>query len=127
MTPEVAAYLEKARECLANAQKIIAIEVASDAARAAYLAGFHAAQAFIFASTGKTTKTHSGVRTEFARLARSDARIPKDLPTFLGKAYELKSIADYGISPNIRVSLGDAENAIETAARFIECIAGLLK
>jgi uncharacterized protein (UPF0332 family) len=127
MTPEVAAYLAKARECLVNAQKISAIGIASDAARDAYMAGFHAAQAFIFAATGKAAKTHSGVRTEFARLAKIDARVDKELPAFLGKAYELKSIADYGVSPNIRVSAADAASAIETAARFIESIGQLLK
>ena len=33
MIPEVAAYLDKARECLANARKISAIGIPSDAAR----------------------------------------------------------------------------------------------
>ncbi|MFI5022300.1 MAG: HEPN domain-containing protein [Alphaproteobacteria bacterium] len=127
MIPEVAAYLDKARECLANARKISAIGIPSDAARDAYMAGFHSAQAFIFATTGKAAKTHSGVRTEFARLAKADTRIDKSLPAFLGKAYELKSIADYGISPNIRVSAGDAVSAIETAAMFIERVDQLLK
>jgi len=69
VTPEAARYLEKARKCLAHARATLGIGLSNDAGRNAYLAAFHAAQAFIFEQTGKIAKTHSGVRSEFARLA----------------------------------------------------------
>lgn len=54
-------------------------DVAADRAQAmvprhstACLAGFHAAQAFIFERTGKSVKTHKGVQTELHRLTRAD-------------------------------------------------------
>jgi uncharacterized protein (UPF0332 family) len=40
--------------------------------RAAYLAGFHAAQALISERTGRIAKSHSGARIAFARLVKED-------------------------------------------------------
>ena len=87
MKPEAADYLEKARESLDEAGKIWAIGLASVAARSAYYAVFHAAQAFIVSQTDKSAKTHSGVRSEFNRLAKDDPRISLEFRTFLAKAY----------------------------------------
>ncbi|HJU14951.1 MAG TPA: HEPN domain-containing protein [Stellaceae bacterium] len=62
MTPETADYLDKAREFLAKAHDMLADDWPDEAARAAYLAGFHAAQAFTFARTGRVAKSHAGLR-----------------------------------------------------------------
>jgi uncharacterized protein (UPF0332 family) len=62
--------------------------------RTAYLAGFHAAQALIFETHGRTFKTHSGARGEFARLVKEDARVDHELRSFLGYSYQLKEIAE---------------------------------
>lgn len=64
------------------------------AGRTAYLAGFHAAQAFIFETVGRIYKTHSGVRSEFSRLVKDDPRVDAHQRAFLGMAYNLKEIAD---------------------------------
>jgi hypothetical protein len=39
------------------------------------------------------------VRIEFARLARREPRIDRELTRFLATAYQLKATADYGIGP----------------------------
>ena len=72
MTPEAERYLEKARQCLSNARAELDIKLSNDAGRNAYLAAFHAAQALIFERTGKIAKTHRGVHSEFARLAKQE-------------------------------------------------------
>jgi hypothetical protein len=77
--------------------------------------------------TGRIAKTHRGLRTEFARLARTEARIDPAFVRFLANAYEIKSVADYGAEPDANVSMADAHAAIETAGRLIECIAGLIQ
>jgi uncharacterized protein (UPF0332 family) len=59
VTPEATGHLDKARECLTRARIILAAGVAEDAARNAYLAAFHAAQALVAARTGRDAKTHS--------------------------------------------------------------------
>ena len=66
-------------------------------------------------------------RAAFSRLARSEPRIAPDYLTFLARAYELKSIADYSVGPTARsITAYDAALAIETAERFIDTIAQLL-
>jgi uncharacterized protein (UPF0332 family) len=66
-------------------------------------------------------KTHKGVRSEFARLARPDATL-REFHELLARAYELKSIADYGVDPDIQVSSDDAKAACDIAARFIATV-----
>jgi hypothetical protein len=80
--------------------------VADEAARESYLAGFHAAQALISERTGRSVKTHNGVKTEFHRLVRSDTRVDDELRGFLGFAYNFKAIADYDTAPGARVTPG---------------------
>ena len=126
MIPEAASYLEKARQCLSNARATLNIGLSNDAGRNAYLAAFHAAQAFIFVSTGKAAKTHSGVRSEFSRLAKDEPRIDKNFSSFLAHAYTLKEVADYEMGPDSDIPIERSAAAIETAAIFLDCIAGLL-
>ena len=97
-----------------------------DAGRTAYIAGFHAAQAFIFEQRGKAVKTHKGVRTEFLRLTRNDARVDDERRAFLGRTYNLKSIADYETGPGSQVSAESASEAVQSARRFVECVTALL-
>ena len=104
MTPEVSSHIEKASECLITAERVLAIHLPEDSGRATYLAAFHAAQAFILLRTGKIAKTHSGLRSEFARLAKADPAVDPALSTFLAQSYKFKSIADYGVGQEITVT-----------------------
>ena len=118
MKPETADCLAKARECLDGAKKIAGLPLPQVAAREAYLATFHAAEAYIFEQTGRTIKTHRGLRSTFSRLARSEPRLVPEYLTFLARAYELKSIADYSVGPTVRpITAVDAARAIQTAER----------
>ncbi|HEU0155518.1 MAG TPA: HEPN domain-containing protein [Stellaceae bacterium] len=86
MTPETADYLDKARVSLSKARDLLDLtHYADEAARAAYLAGFHAAQALVFARLGRAAKTHSGLRSAFARLAKDDSRIEREFTRFLAR------------------------------------------
>src|SRR5581483_1559754 len=126
MTEPTAAYLDKARQALKEARAVADIGLPEAAGRAAYLAAYHAAQAFISARTGKISKTHGGVRSEFARLAKGDPQVDRAFPTFLAQAYNLKSIADYAIGIDAHVSPAEADEAIRDATRFVELISSLL-
>jgi uncharacterized protein (UPF0332 family) len=96
------------------------------AAREAYLAAFHAAETYIFERTGRAAQTHRGVRSQFSRLARQEPRIAREFPDFLRVGYELKATADYGIGSAAQaISEAEVRSAINTAARFVECIAAL--
>lgn len=125
MKPESSGYLAKARHCLASAKTIAAAEVPDVAAREAYLAAYHAAEAN--ERTGKAAKTHRGVKIQSNRLARDEARISRELFAFIDEGYQFKSIADYGVGPAIdEIAADDATSAIDTAALFIDTIAQLL-
>src|ERR1700731_2705089 len=127
MKPETADYLAKARTTLADAQKIAALPLPHVAAREAYLAVFHAAEAYIFEQTGKVAKTHRGARSEFSRLARAEPRIGRDLITFLGTAYQFKTRADYAVgSTATPITPTEATATIATTARFIDTITQVL-
>jgi uncharacterized protein (UPF0332 family) len=96
------------------------------AGRAAYLAGFHAAQALISERTGRAVKTHKGVHTEFQRLTKDDQGFPSELRAFLSHAYNLKALADYETNPDAEVSVEQATQAIEQARRFTVHLQSLL-
>jgi uncharacterized protein (UPF0332 family) len=124
MKSEAADYLGKARQCLNDAEQIAAAtSLHHIVAREAYLAAFHAVEAYLFERTGKPAKTHRGLRSEFSRLARID----REFLIFLTEAYEYKSIADYGVGPiSHSITAEGARSAIDTAARLIDCIGTIL-
>ena len=71
-------------------------------------------------------KTHRGVHSELYRLTRDDPRLDAELSAFLGRAYNLKAIADYETGPGSEVSPELATEAVETSKRFVDCIASLI-
>jgi uncharacterized protein (UPF0332 family) len=111
---------------LARARIILAAGIGEDAGRNAYLAAFHGAQALITERMGKDAKTHRGVHTQFARLTRNEPRLSHELRQFLAQAYDIKSIADYGLGPDTDVPLDRAAAAIDTAEQFVNRMIELL-
>jgi uncharacterized protein (UPF0332 family) len=126
MTPETALFLAKANKFLAEADAMLNIGLSDAAGRAAYLAGFHAAQALISERTGRTVKTHKGVHTEFLRLTKDDPTFPHASRAFLSIAYNLKAIADYETGPGAEVSAEEAAGALERAKSFVAHLTRLL-
>jgi uncharacterized protein (UPF0332 family) len=124
MKIESAAFLDQADVILTRADRMLSAGLNEDAARAAYLACFHLAQAYIFERTGRASKTHHGVQTEFFRLSRDDERADHVLRRFLSEAYEFKSVADYGVGPDAVISAQEAASAITTAKQFVDHFRG---
>ncbi len=127
MKPETAQYLDKARQALKEARATAGIELGEAAARAAYLAVFHAAQAMIFERDAKVPKTHRGVHAQFSRLARNEPTLGTELSRFLSRAYDFKAVADYEIGPDATVPLAEAISATDAAENFVGRIADLLE
>ncbi len=119
MTPETGFFLAKARKLLAEADKLLAIDLYDAAGRAAYLAAFHAAQAFISEKTGRSVKSHKGVHGELYRLTRNAPGFDANLTGFLSRAYDLKATADYETGPDADVSEQEATEAVNLARRFV--------
>lgn len=119
MKPEAGQYIGQAHIVLARADVMLTVSLNEDAARAAYLACFHVAQAYIFEHTGKTSKSHHGVQTEFFRVTKDDPGADPELRRFLSQAYEFKSVADYFTGPDAVTSAHDAAEAVATSKRFV--------
>jgi uncharacterized protein (UPF0332 family) len=119
MKPESAKFVEQANIVLSRTDLMLSVNLNEDAARSAYLASFHVAQAYIFERTGKISKSHHGVQTEFFRLTKDDPRVDHDLRRFLSQSYDFKSVADYSTGPDAVTSARDAYEAVATAKRFV--------
>jgi uncharacterized protein (UPF0332 family) len=100
-------HIVKPRESLEFARYALAGEYTEEAGRSAYMAAYHAAVALISARTSKSPKTHSGTRSEFARLAREEPGISREHVSLLGWSYELKNVADY--EQEATLSVAEAE------------------
>jgi uncharacterized protein (UPF0332 family) len=122
---EATRFLDKARRLLADADTMLGVGLHDAAGRTAYLAGFHAAQAFLFDTLGKLFKSHNGVQTEFLRLTRDDSRFPPEIRLFLSKTYNLKVIADYETG-DIEVTAKAAAAAVTAARRFVTHLTDLV-
>jgi uncharacterized protein (UPF0332 family) len=126
MKPESATFIDQAAIMLERARVMLTVDLNEDAGRAAYLAAFHVAQAFIFERTDRVSKTHRGVQAEFFRLTKDDPRCDQTLRRFLSQAYEYKSIADYFSGSSATVSPEDASDAVATARVFIAHFSALV-
>jgi uncharacterized protein (UPF0332 family) len=121
-----AAFLEKSRKLLDDAAAIHGIDRYEEAARLAYMAGFHAAQALIFETSGRVFKTHGGVIGEFTRRMKDDARVDDQIRAFLGRTHDLKAIADYETGSGSEIPAERARDAIDTAKRFVDTVTRLI-
>lgn len=125
MTPQQLAAIDVARIKVEDARQLLEHSFAAFAAREAYLAGYHAALAYVTSVTGRTPRTHSGTRSEFARLTRG--RMPDGLAGFLGSAYELKSSSDYGLVPDRAMTAALAADAVAQAAMLVAWVEAALQ
>lgn len=116
--------IDKAKALLKQAHYLLAGGFTDGAGRDAYMAGFHAALAFIVHQTGKEPKTHSGTRSEFARLTRDNRGLDRSFTTFLGRGFGLKMAADYGDGEP--VAANETGQIIDQAAQMVAAIAAVL-
>jgi len=123
---ETSQFVAFAREMLDRADKMLSIGLADDAGRACYLACFHIAQAVIFEREGRMLKTHRGVQTEFNRILKGDPGADPKLVGFVARAYNFKTIADYGFDAHVHPSQDQAQEALREATRFFKTFTALL-
>lgn len=119
MKPESEAHLADAETNLDKARRIFAIDIFDQAARLAYYAQFHAAQALIIERTGRAPKTHKGVTSLFHELVRAEALLDRCLAGRLTNSYRYKELADYGGGGAGRISRQDATEVIASAGDFV--------
>jgi uncharacterized protein (UPF0332 family) len=123
--PETGQYIAYAQAMLERGKRMLEVGLSEDAGRAAYLAAFHTAQAYIFERQDRAVKTHRGVRNTFFLLTRDDKRVDPVLRDFLAQAFALKGTADYATDPAETTTAEDAAAAMATAERFVQAFAAL--
>jgi uncharacterized protein (UPF0332 family) len=122
VTPEAACFLSKARNSLLKAQEMLE-QWPDEAGRASYLATFQAVQALIFETTGRVVRRHADVQAQFGRLVRHDLDCDAALALFLGRAYNLKTVADDDAGPGTDIAPDHAALIVEQAGRVVEFVA----
>ena len=127
MKPETELFLAKSREPFRQAGVMASIGENEAAGRAAYLAGFNAAQVLIFEREGRVFKTHRGAQGELAHLVKDDPRFDIDVRTFVGRAYNLKAIADYETGSEAKVTEAQAAESIDEAQRFFAAVESVIR
>jgi uncharacterized protein (UPF0332 family) len=121
VTPEAERFLQHAEKHLERGHTMLGVQLNDDAARAAYLAAFHAAQAVIFERSGTVVKTHRGVQSEFLRLTKDDPGFAPDQRIFLSQAYDFKAVADYETG-FAELSAEQATAALERGRGFVDAV-----
>lgn len=126
MKPTTVALLAAASRDLSDANANLRIAIPHQAARIAYYAMFHAAQALIVERLAKPAKRHAGLRKQFHALAASDPRLGRQLAASLTRAYQFKEAADYETATESVLTNEEAADAIAVAENFVVCVRQVL-
>ncbi len=114
----------KATRSLAAARLLLENGYPDEASSRANYAMFDAARATLMAVSApveaEIARTHSGLRSAFARHVVRPGFVPRETARTFAQAQQLRLIADYKGEP---VQLVDAAKAIEWAGAFIEALA----
>lgn len=86
------------------------------AANRAYYAMFHAATALLL-SEGLAFSRHTGVINGFSERFVKTGRLPSELSTLFGRAFDLRNRADYAYAKQITKE--DAGDAVRSASAFV--------
>jgi uncharacterized protein (UPF0332 family) len=102
----------------------MAIAIFDVAAREAYMAAFHAAQALLFERHGRVPRKHAGVHGAFAKLCTEEPGLDRAFGRFLADAYNLKQTADYAADRTIDADR--ARQAIDKAGILVAAVEAAL-
>jgi uncharacterized protein (UPF0332 family) len=124
LTPEVEAYLVKARHALEVAWKLQAGGELSDAAGKAYYAMFYAAQALLKAHSIEVVK-HSAVASMLGRHFAKTGRLDPKFHRMFINARRVREVADYSLFEEVIEST--ANLTLEESQAFVSEIERLLQ
>jgi len=123
-TFEIQANLERARQAIEAAGKLLSEGYYDFAASRAYYAAFYAATALLL-NEGMEFSKHSGViasiHKQFIKTGKLEKRFGKDLNWL----FELRSVGDYGVT--VHVPQQEAEQSIEAPCRFVQAVQFILQ
>jgi len=116
--------IEKARECLRDAETMLSVESYAAAANRSYYCVFHAMRA-VLCTIGFATKKHSGIIAEFRLRFIKSGIFPVEFSDIIGVAFEIRNDSDY--KDFFVISKADVAEQIKNAKTFLTAVDAYLK
>ena len=113
------ARLEKAYECLRDAQGLLSGESLNGAVNRSYYSIFHAMRA-VLALTCYDSKKHSGIISEFRRLFIKTGVFPKEFSRIVENAFTARGNSDY--EDFFIISKEEVSDQIKDTKAFLEAV-----
>ncbi|GAB3991066.1 HEPN domain-containing protein [Spirosoma daeguense] len=111
------AYLQKAKDNLADAQILLAANRAEGTCNRAYYALFDGILALLFTTNGPLPKTHTGAHTEFRKQFIQTGLFARTTSNTITELFNLRQGSDYEI--DFDISVEDAQDAVEKSTEFL--------
>ena len=115
--------MEKAEECLTDAQDNLMMEKYSTAANRSYYAVFNAMRALLNLE-GIDFKRHSGVISAFRKRYVKTGILDKRLSDVIRDSFDLRNASDY--DDFYVISKDEVRTQVQNAAAFVEAVRGCL-
>lgn len=117
MNEEVRLHLEKANDCIKDAELLLSAHRASAAVGRSYYAMFHAASALL---SGKDIQRHShqGLISAFGQFFVKPGLIEPKFHKYITEAFDLRQESDY--QPLVEVTEPQAGKMLDRAKEFVD-------
>lgn len=124
MTEEVRLHLERADDCLKDAEILVNAQRPAAAVGRGYYAMFHAASAVLLQEDIKRS-SHQGIISAFGQFLVKSGRIEQKFHRHFREAFDLRQQSDY--EPIIDITIEQTRQVIQRAGEFVEACRGLLR
>lgn len=119
MNPELAAFIDKAKESLAASKLLASHQLYDFAGSRAYYTMFYIAEAFLW-KQGLAFSSHGAVIAGFGKEIAKKGLVPIEFHRYLIDAQDKRTQGDYGIEDEVKLSGEDAEQLIQQSEAFIQ-------
>jgi len=111
--------IDKARECLKDAETMLAAGSYASCANRSYYCIFHAMQA-VLTTVGFSSKKHSGSIAEFRKSFVKTGAFPETHSDIIGEAFSVRTKSDYDV--HYVIAKADVEKQVANAKIFLEAV-----
>lgn len=117
MNEEVRLHLERADDCIKDAELLLAAHRASAAVGRAYYAMFHATTAALLKRDIKR-RSHQGLISAFGQFLVKPGLVERRHHRYIAEAFDLRQHSDY--QPLVQVTQDHAGKVLERAKEFVK-------
>ena len=117
MNEEVRLHLERADDCIKDAELLLSADRNYAAVGRGYYAMFHSATAALL-HKGIKRHSHQGIISSFGREFIKTGQVEPKFHKYFTEAFDLRLESDY--QPIVEITQGQAQKVVERAKEFIE-------